>query len=64
MTEEEREEQVTMLRYFWEEYSDIEIYAGFEEMRPYLQDNYPEILKAWEDYKMSERMLSTVIKNL
>lgn len=62
MDKEKQIEHLDFLRYFWEEKGDIERYACFEDIKPWLQENYPEILKAWSEYKASERTLSAVLK--
>lgn len=53
-----------MLKYFWEEKGNIERYVGFEAMKPKLQEQFPEVLKAWNDYKTSERIFDAVITSL
>lgn len=58
------EEQKNMLLYFWEEKGDIERYCDFENVLPELQKQYPEVLKAWNDYKISKRTLTSVLKSI
>lgn len=58
------EEQKNMLLYFWEEKEDIERYCDFEDMLPELQKDYPEVIKAWSDYKASRKILTAVLKNM
>lgn len=65
MTEPElTEEQISDLKYFWEEKSDIERSSSFEKMRPSLEQHNPEVLKAWNDYKVSIKIMNAVIKSL
>lgn len=66
MTElEELDEVVTYCKYFWEEKGDLERCAYFTSKRgkELLQKYRPEILKAWDDYKISITMLNAVLKN-
>jgi hypothetical protein len=56
------ENEVRMLRYFWEEKGDLERYSGWVEMQPWLREHHPEIIKAWDDYKMAGRILTAVIR--
>ena len=58
------EEIQPMLSYFWEEKGDIERWASFEEAKPILQEKAPEVLKAWEDYKIAIKMVTLTISNL
>ncbi len=52
------------LQYFWEEKSDLETMICFEELVPLIEKEYPEVMKAWLDYKISIRTLNAVIKNM
>ena len=56
------EEDLNTLRYFWEEKEDLECWTGFD--REALATQYPEILKAWDDYKLSRRTLTAVLRGL
>lgn len=67
MTQEQQEElekHVSSLKYFWEEKGDMEKYYYFEEIKPLIKEYYPEILKAWYDYKSSEQILNNIISRL
>ena len=59
-----KEEDINNLQYFWEEKGDLERFTGFEKLTPILEKERPEVLKAWNDYKASIRILDIVIKNL
>jgi hypothetical protein len=50
------------LVYFWEEKGDVERFTGWRDMQPMLQQKYPEILKAWSDYKAARTILGDVLK--
>jgi len=58
------EEQCNSLRYFWEERQDIERYADFEKLKHVIQSKHPELLKAWENYKISIRIMNAVIRRI
>ena len=64
MTEEQQEElegHVLSLKYFWEEKGDMERYCYFEEIKSLIEEHYPEILKAWYDYKLSKKILNNIV---
>lgn len=58
------EEQISLLKYFWEEKGDIEKYHGFEKLKPQIQEQFPELLKAWQDYKASIKIMDAVVESL
>jgi hypothetical protein len=58
------EAQVDSLKYFWEEKGDLERYARFEALKPQILEQYPELLKAWYDYKASIKIMDAVVKSL
>lgn len=58
------EEEISDLKYFWEEKGDVERYYKFEELKPLIQEQYPELYKAWYDYKASIKIMDAVIKSL
>ena len=58
------EEQISSIKYFWEGTGNLEIYVYFEELKPLIEKNHPELLKAWSDYKISAKILDAVIKSL
>jgi hypothetical protein len=58
------EEHKSMLKYFWEEKGDIERYCDFEKLKPIIQEEYPELLKAWYDYKTSIRTMNAICNSL
>jgi hypothetical protein len=60
--EMDREEAIDMLAYFWEEKGDMERWCDFD--RDYLAREFPVVLKAWEDYKISRLVLGAVVRDL
>lgn len=58
--EEEKETRRQMLKYFWEEKGRCN---GFTNCDIALTEN-PEIKAAWENYKLYEKTLDVLIKNL
>ena len=58
------EEQKSSIKYFWEEYDNIERYSDFEKIKPQIQEQYPELLKAWHDYKVSIKIMNAVLDSI
>ena len=58
------DEQKSMLKYFWEEKKDITVYCDFEKLKPIIQEEYPELLKAWIDYQISIKIMNTVCASI
>ncbi len=56
------DEDLASIRYFWFGKGDIERWSGWSSARPAVAREYPEIIKALEDYKTSIRTLNAVIK--
>lgn len=50
------------LRYFWEDKRDLERYFAFD--RELLKKRYPEVLDAWDRYKTAERSLSAIFRGI
>jgi len=46
----------------WEDARDITLAEGFKPQ--VLADDYPEILKLWSDYVISERLMTTVLVSM
>lgn len=57
-------QMISDLKYFWQDKGDLERYSSFEKIKPLLEKEKPEVLKAWNDYKASIRILDCVIDNL
>jgi len=62
MATESREVYADMMRYFWEEKGSIERYASFSRERTATE--FPEVLRAWDDYNTSRRVLTAVLRGL
>ena len=58
------QEQIEDLKYFWLDLGDLERYCDFEKLKPQIQEEFPELLKAWNDYKMSIKILNLVTRSL
>ncbi len=54
------DEMLDSLAYFWGEKGDIERWSGFD--REKIAAQYPEVLKAWDDYKASRKVMDAVIR--
>jgi hypothetical protein len=59
-----KERDLMDLQYFWQDKGDLERLCTFEEMIPILEKERPEVLKAWNDYKTSKKILDIVIESL
>ena len=58
------EQDLSDLQYFWEYKGDLERLTSFERLKPILQEEKPEILKAWNDYIASKKILDIVMKSI
>jgi len=58
------DEQRSMLRYFWEEKGDLSAYCDFEELKPAIRKECPELLWAWQDYLKSVKNLDAICRSL
>ena len=56
----DRQQEIRMLQYFWEEKEDLERYCRFNQIKY----EFPEIERAWKDYKTSKKILDVLIENL
>lgn len=61
MNPQQRYELISDLSYFWKEKGDITRLAGFDIKK--VQEEFPEVLRAWNDYKHAELALSLIIEN-
>lgn len=52
------------LVYFWQYKGDLERLTTFERLKPQIQEEYPEILKAWNDYKASIKIMDAVMNSI
>ena len=57
-------ENLKDLVYFWKFKGDLERFSNFKELKPLIEKEYPEILKAWNDYKTSIKILDAVINTI
>ena len=64
MTKKLTEDQLSSIKYFWQDKGDLERYCSFEELKPALLEQKPEIIKAWNDYKTAVAILDAVIENI
>ena len=58
------EQDLNMLKYFWQEKEDLERFIDFEKLKPLLEKEKPEVLKAWNNYKSSKKILDIIIDNI
>lgn len=52
------------LIYFWTYQHDLENLTSFKRLMPILEREKPEILKAWNDYKASIKILDLIMDDL
>lgn len=64
MTEKIAQSDIEMLKYFWKEMGDLERWVRFEQIKPQIQQQFPELMKAWEDYKASIKIMNLVTESL
>jgi hypothetical protein len=62
MTLEDRLDMAAMLAYFWQEKGDITRWCSFD--REKVKAEFPEVLKAWDDYQTAYKIMDLVIRNL
>jgi hypothetical protein len=58
------EQDLEDLKYFWQYKEDLERLSSFEKLLPLIEKEKPEVLKAWNDYKTSRKILDIVMNNL
>jgi hypothetical protein len=58
------EEDKNMIIYFWTEKGDLERWIGWPEAKARLEQSRPEVLKAWNDYKMAIRTMDVMVESL
>ena len=56
------EQDLIDLQYFWGEKGDLERLSTFESLRPLLAKERPDILLAWDNYKMAIKMMDIVME--
>lgn len=64
MQTELTKQDINDLQYFWQEKQDLERFVDFERLKPLIQEKKPELIKAWNNYKASVKILDLVIENL
>lgn len=58
------EDDITSIIYFWKHRGDIERWVGWKKKKPLFKKEFPELVKAWDDYKTSIRTLTAVVDSL
>ena len=58
------DEGINMVTYFWQEKQDLERCIDWQKRKPIIAESHPELIKAWEDYKTSIKMMNAVVKSL
>lgn len=57
-------EIVRMIGYFWKEREDLERWSSWEKNLPIIKEKYPEIIVAWENYKIAIKTLDRLVETL
>jgi len=60
-TEEEIEEALNTVHYFWQDKRDITRWMGWKEWEPWFRQNRPEITDAWDRYLSAIRTLNAIL---
>ena len=58
------EEDANLIRYFWEDKQNLEDWCDWELKREMLTGESPELIKAWDDYKVAIRTLSAIVRDI
>lgn len=61
---EEQEQDIYMLKYFWDEKGDVTRYTGFEEAMELLKEYKPHIYIIIKNYLEAERAMESAMKEL
>lgn len=60
---EYNEDDLNMIRYFWEEKGDIFRYASFEDIEVSVRRDFPQLFEAWDNYLKSIENLNNICKD-
>jgi hypothetical protein len=52
------------LQWSWQDKGDLERLGIFEKIKPLIEKERPEILKAWNDYKTAKKILDIVMESI
>ncbi len=55
------DEDLTMLKFFWDKFKDLEVYTCFGDIKADLKKNHYEIWGAWRTYKRSVKVLDKLL---
>jgi len=58
--DEIRKKHSNSIQYFWNEKRNLERYSDWEEVK----HAFPEIARAWNDYRYQSNILDTLVDNL
>ncbi len=64
MSDEEYNQHLAMIKYFWQEKRDIERYVGWESVASELYRRNPEIYNAYWDDLSAERLMSELVEKV
>lgn len=53
-----------MIACFWREKHDLRAWADWNEKKPLIRENFPEIIDAWERYLSAKKTMDVLAENL
>ena len=59
-----KEEDIYSVIYFWEDKGDLDRMSSWDELRDDFAKEYPELIKAWDNYKTAARIMDIVVNSL
>lgn len=58
------EEDINSIKYIWKEKENLECWVDWEIKQHLIIKELPLLYKAWNDYKMSIKMLNLIVEDL
>lgn len=58
------QEDINMVIYFWHKKEDIEKWIDWEKKRPEFEKEKPELVMAWDNYKLAVKTMDCFIDSL
>ena len=53
-----------MIVYFWEEKGDLTRWCSWEEKKPMVEEEFPELIKALKDFDIAKKMISLTVRSI
>ena len=58
------EDDINAVTYFWEEKRNLDRWCDWQERKEDFVKEFPELIKAWDDYRTSVRIMDAVVRSL